>query len=88
MLIMFVIWAVLATILLGLAVFRKFATRNEDDYIHVSDSRISARQTELAQTLDVLDRWEKLLGIVVLVTGIALLGAYLYISWQAGGQAQ
>ena len=86
MLTLFVIWAVLATIVLGLALTRKFAAREEDDYIHVNDARVNARQSAVANTLDIIDRWGKMLTIVVVVYGLGLLGAYMYISWQQAGQ--
>lgn len=86
MLPMVLIWAMLALTLAGLVLARKFTARNEDDYIHLSDPRLAARQTQLAMKLDWLDRWGKALTSVVVIYGLMLAAWYLYASWQATGQ--
>jgi len=86
MLTMFLIWAALATVVLGLAAWRKLVSRNEDDFIHVNDVKLNARQSEVAHTLDSIDRWGKILTIVVAAYGLVLLAAYMYSSWQAATQ--
>jgi len=83
---LFVIWAVLATIVMALALWRKFATRDEDDYLHVDDTRATAKQFSLAKTLDAVDKWGKVLTAIVVIYGIGLLAAYMYISWNEGNQ--
>jgi hypothetical protein len=37
----------------------------------------------MAQRLDMIDRWEKILLIAATVTGLALGGAYIYHLWVA-----
>lgn len=86
MLTMFVIWAALATILLGLAITRKIAARNEDDFVHVNDAKIGARQVSLSKTLEGIDKWGKLLTTLVVLYGMGLLAAYLYASWNESQQ--
>jgi hypothetical protein len=82
MLTLFVIWAALASIVAGLALFRKLKTRDEDDSVHLSGgANAVVHQQSLNRTLEVIDKWEKLLITLVVVYGLALLGAYLYISW-------
>lgn len=76
-----VIWAVLASMVLGLVVYRKYCCRNEDDYIHVNDVRVVERQSSLNKTLEWIDRWGKLLSGIVVVYGLGLLAMFLYNSW-------
>ena len=78
-----VIWAFLAMAVLGLALYRKLVTRNEDDYVHVADgeARLIPQQIATAHKLDVIDHWEKILMIVTLITGVLLGCAYLYQLW-------
>lgn len=78
-----VIWACLAMAVLGLALYRKLVTRNEDDFVHVADgeANLIPQQIATAHKLDVIDRWEKILLIVVIVAGVLLGSAYLYQLW-------
>jgi hypothetical protein len=86
MLAMSVIWAVLATVVGVLIIVRKVAARNEDDTIHVNEVNVSAQQTAVAHTLDIIDRWGVTLTVIVVVYGLALLGVFLYNSWVQGQQ--
>ncbi len=83
---LFVIWACIAAAAAGLALYRKFVTRNEDDYIHVADGEARAipQQVAVAQKLDVIDRWERILMIVAIAGGVLLGLAYLYQLWLDG----
>ena len=65
---MVLIWAAMALTLARLVLARKFAARNEDDYIHLSDPRLATRQTHLAQKLNGFDRWGKALTSLGVVT--------------------
>lgn len=78
-----VIWACIAAAVLGLALYRKLVTRNEDDYVHVADgeAKIIPQQVAMANKLDAIDRWEKILMIVAAITGVLLALAYLYQLW-------
>lgn len=86
MLAMSVVWAVLATAVGVLIIVRKVAARNEDDTLHVNGANVSAQQTAVARTLDMIDRWGVTLTIVVVVYGLALVGFFLYNSWVQGQQ--
>ena len=85
-----VIWACLAMAVLGLALYRKLVTRNEDDYVHVADgeAKLIPQQVATAHTLDVIDHWEKILMIVAVVAGVLLGAAYLYQFWIASLKPQ
>ncbi len=75
-------WAVLATIVLALAIYRYFIARNEDDYIHVDGAHVS-NQEALAHRLDAIDRWGKLLTIIVAAYAVVIGGLFMYTEWVA-----
>jgi len=83
-----ILWAILATAVVVLAVYRKLATRSEDDLIHVRDidTAVISKQSTLAKTLDVIDRWGKTLTVIVVAYGLVLLGSFLYTSWEQSQQ--
>ena len=79
-----IVWAILATAVVVLAVYRKLASRAEDDVIHVQEAQaaVIGKQDALARTLDVIDRWGKTLTVIVVAYGLVLLGSFLYTSWE------
>ena len=58
-------WAILATAVLALALYRRVVANKEDDYVHVSVD-VAAQQTAVAKKLEVIDKWGKILTIVEL----------------------
>jgi len=80
------IWSVFAAIVIGLAVYRKMLSANEDDTLHVSDgaARMVSQQAAIAQKIDVIDKWGKTLTVVVVATGLVLASIYFYGVWQTG----
>ena len=78
-----VIWAVLATAVLVLAVYRMRIAGRTDELLHVHEAEASLvyQQAEVAKKLDVIDRWGKLLTVVVAATGVILAVVFLYDSW-------
>ena len=84
MLALAVVWILLAITVGTLAVMRRFATRQGDTYLHVSDAEapIIAQQFTMANRLDKIDKLGKTLTVVVLVYGLALFAAFSYVAWQ------
>ncbi len=82
------VWAVLALIVLALAIYRKVLSNKEDDTMHLSDAAtgIVSQQAQLATKLEAVDKWGKLLTIVVAVYGLALAGLFLYQGWVDAGK--
>jgi uncharacterized membrane-anchored protein len=73
--------AVLAMTVLVLLVWRKTVARNEDDNLHVMDGaavRQTAQQAVVAQKLDLIDKWGKILTIVTVIYGAIVGGLYMY----------
>jgi len=79
-----VLWACLALTVAGLALYRKFVANHEDDFIHVgeAEANLIPKQIEVANKLDFIDRWGKLLTVIVAVTGAILAAIYLYLLYQ------
>jgi hypothetical protein len=78
-------WAVLATVVLGLAIYRNVLSRREDDYIHL-DSKIERKQQAMAQKLQAIDKWGKLLTIVAAIFSLVLFAVFLYNGWNESGR--
>jgi hypothetical protein len=76
-------WGVLSTIVIGLALYRKFiAMREEDDLIHLTGSqKLLSQQLETAGKLEKVDVWGKTLTIAAAIYGTLLLAIYLYGVW-------
>ena len=74
------IWAALAAVVAVLIVRRKMVTRGETDSVHMLDvaPAASSHQVMLAQRVEVIDRWGKILTAIALIYGLALAAAYAY----------
>ena len=80
------VWAVLAVIVIGLAIYRRMLAATEDDTLHVSDgdAQLIPEQTAHLQRIEQIDRWGKPLTVLLVVVGLALLGFYFYGVWESG----
>ena len=77
------VWAMLALIVLAMAVYRKMLASKEDDCMHLADAevRMINEQNVLSQKLEVIDKWGKLLTIVVVAYGLVIASSVLYQGW-------
>jgi len=84
MLALWIIWFVLTLVVIGLAIARKIAARNEDDLVHLAGGadRAISQQVQVAQRLEWFDHWGKTLTVVDGLFGVVLLGIMLYSAWQ------
>ncbi len=86
MLTLWVVWAVMTVIVLGLALYRKITSwYQEDDYVHLAagEEKAIPHQIEITNRLDKIDSLGEKLTVVVLVYGLALFAAMLYSAWKA-----
>lgn len=85
MLTLWIAWAALTVVVITLALFRKFATRHEDAYVHLADSEaaVISEQVTVARKLDKIDYWGKTLTIVDVAFLVVLLGIAIYNAWAA-----
>ena len=75
-----VIWAVLATIVVFLGLYRRRIYMKSDEVLHVLDAEapLVSNQEVVGAQLVKIDRWGKVLTIVVVVYGLAIAGLYVY----------
>jgi hypothetical protein len=75
-----IFWAVLGFGTLGLALYRKFVSLREDDYLHLSagEERLIPQQVATFRKLGTIDRWGVTLTIVTVAMGLVLAALYLY----------
>jgi membrane protein YdbS with pleckstrin-like domain len=72
-----VVWIVLVLGVLTLFLWRQSVARNEDDSLHVTHGAL-AEQTSLAQKLEVIDKWGKIMTVIAVVLGLLIAAAYVY----------
>lgn len=84
MLALWIIWAALTLFVIGLALARKFAARNEDDLVHLANGaeRAITQQVAVAQKLEWFDHWGKTLTIADGIFGLVLVTIMLYSAYQ------
>jgi uncharacterized membrane protein len=72
-----VVWVLLALSVLALFVWRQAVARGEDDSLHVMHGALT-QQTSMAQKLDVIDKWGKIMTVITVVLGLLIAAAYVY----------
>ena len=75
-----IFWAILGVATLALALYRKFVSMREDDYVHLSagEERLIPQQVATFKKIGAIDRWGITMTIVTVVFGLALAALYLY----------
>ena len=81
-------WAELAVIVAVLALMRKQVASHEDDSLHLSGGTAAvSEQVNVAKKLESIDRWGKILTILLVVTGLALAVLYGMSLWEETSKA-
>ena len=77
------VWAVLTTIVVILAVYRRRLDLKVDETLHVLDAEAASipAQEEVAKKLAVVDRWGKILTVVAVLYLLGIAAAYVYSSF-------
>lgn len=75
-----IFWTILGLATLALALYRKFVSMGEDDYLHLSagEERLIPQQIATFHKIGTIDRWGVSMTIVTVVLGLALAALYLY----------
>jgi hypothetical protein len=75
-----IFWTILGVATLALALYRKFVSMREDDYVHLSagEERLIPQQVATFKKIGAIDRWGITMTIVTVVFGLALAAFYLY----------
>lgn len=76
-----VLWGVMAVAVLVLIVWRKTVSAGEDDQLHVLNTAAVPHQAEVAQKLDVIDKWGKIATAVTVAFGVVLAALFIYQSF-------
>lgn len=81
-------WAILALVVLSLAMMRRSVASHEDDTIHLGASGVAIdEQVNTARKLEAIDKWGKILTVVLAVTGVILAILYGIQVWDATSKA-
>jgi len=81
---MTVLWGLMAVSVAVLAVMRKMAAKGESDVLHPDDKAFEDRQMSIAQRLEKIDHWGKIVTVVTVVYGLCVLSVHLYNVWLQG----
>ena len=81
-----VLWAIVIVALVVVAFWRRSVAVQEDPALHLGAAHAgtAAEQLALAKKLGQIDKWMKLLSLVVIVFGVLLGAAALYKGWVLG----
>ena len=86
---LWIVWAALTLVVIGLALYRKWEAHfHEDDLVHLAEGEAKFIPEQIAATrlLDRIDSWGKTLTIVDVVFGVTLFAVFLYNAWQQSFQ--
>ena len=84
----FLLLVVMVVCVSGLALYRKMISAQEDDTVHLSAAQpVLARQQELAQRLEKIDHWGKLITIVTAIYGVGVAAYLIYLEWVSSSRA-
>ena len=88
MLYLFLVWCLLALVVLSLAGYRKVIANREDDLVHLGegDAGLIVAQKDTEERLALVDKWGKILTVVTLVLGLVIGAYYLYQGWIESAQ--
>jgi hypothetical protein len=88
MLALWIAWSVLTLVVISLAIARKIAARNDDEYVHLAEGEVAAipQQVAVAAKLEKIDHWGKTLTVVDVLFGLALVAVLCFNAWQQGTQ--
>jgi cytochrome b subunit of formate dehydrogenase len=78
-------WGILALVVIVLGFMRKNVSAEEDDTLHLGggSEQAVAHQQAVAKKLAALDKWGKLLTVLLAVTGVVLTIAYFMQMWES-----
>ena len=83
-------WIVLASLVLGLAIYRRWLFTQTDEILHMGNESQIARQATVAHRLEIIDRWSEIMTVIIALYGVLLTvalysvllaAAYFYRYW-------
>lgn len=81
-------WIPLVVVVAILAIYRNVIASHEDETIHVlaGDAPQVAAQAKLSRRLETIERWGKMLTVILVVYGLLIVAMYSYYLWQQGAK--
>ncbi len=88
MLTLWIVWALLTVAVIMLAIYRKFASRNEDAFVHLAESEapVISQQVSVANKLEKIDYWGKTLTVLDVAFFVVLVLVICYNAWRSSLQ--
>jgi hypothetical protein len=81
------ILAVLAVVVGALALYRKSIAAKEDDTVHLSGGGEAVQeQVATAAKLEGIDKWGKILTVILVIYGLVIAGLYIMQMWEASSK--
>lgn len=81
-------WGLLAIVVIFLAFWRRHVAAQEDDTLHVTGpDNVVVQQMTVARKLELIDRWGKILTVILAITGLILAVLYGMYLWEASSRA-
>lgn len=78
-----IVLGVLAVMVGGLAIYRRAVAEKEDDTVHLTGSGEALQsQMAIAAKLNKIDKWGKLLTVILVVYGLVIAGLYVMQMWE------
>lgn len=79
----FYAWGVLVLAIVCLALYRKYVSMHEDNYLHLdeAEARQIPKQVAVFHTIENVDRVGKALTIFAATAGVVLALVYMYTGW-------
>ena len=78
-----VVWIAFALCVLALFLWRQSVARSEDDSLHVMHGALTD-QTSLAQKLETIDKWGKIMTVITVLLGLLIAAAFVYAQLSGG----
>jgi len=77
------VWAVLTTVVVILALYRRRLDLKVDENVHLMDAEAASipQQEEVSKKLAVVDKWGKILTVVAVLYLLGIAAAYVYSSF-------
>jgi hypothetical protein len=75
------LWGALAVSVMVLIVWRKTVSRHEDDQVHLLHTEAVPQQAAVAQKLDQIDKWGKIVTAVTVILGVLIAALFVYQTW-------
>ena len=71
------LWILVTAIVIVLFIWRKIVAGKEDDTLHLSTGSLT-QQVSMAQKLEQIDKWGKIMTVIAVLLGLLVAAAFVY----------